>query len=414
MQVHVSVHLQNYRQNLLTITLDAQGQPGSHGFTLSALAAGNGISVVNWQITGGEGRVDGAQFHVSGAAFRLQYDLEIMPHVCLGSDLELDFTYPFLNPDEIFFGTGILPIPHEPCDVTVQLVELPEGWSEFSSLTPGGMHPDKLNEFFCYCAADLVPFTHRYQGQRQEVTFRVQVQRGKELPIPVETLFAFFDAYLNWLEDSLVPYQRAAEINFLVLQAPPNFADLANGRTFATGENVLNGIVCYAPPAPDYLQRVFGYPDYARFLYEGLAHELLHSYTSASRSGRQKSVLYPAPHCPAYAVRLLADALNNYFYSRYVSEHVPEAQDAFEMWTARSRLRQQKTSQRQPLLDLLQLDEYLQENGASLLALFREMLQLKLETRQPYESAGFLFDTLRERLGIQPPRAFEDEILLQA
>lgn len=413
MQIHITVHLENYVRRLLMVTVDAQAQPGDHIFLLHVLTVGNGVSIVDWQVTGGQSRVDESQVHINGSSFRVQYSVAILHELCLGAAVEVEFTYPFLNTNEIFFGSGILPIPQEPYEVTFQLSGLPDGWSEFSSLTPGGIHPSKLPEFFCYCATDLEPITHLYHGRLQDIELRLLTQRGKSLPMPAQALFAFFDKYMNWLEHSLLPYQRANEINFLILQAPPNFATLANSRTFATGENTLNGIVCYAPSDVEYLQKYLGYTSYAQFLYEGLAHELLHYYTTASLTGRKKSVLYPSPECPPYAIKLLADALNIYFYSQYVSEHIPEARGSFEMWVSRARSRQQKTGKRQPLLDLQLLDEHLQANGSSLLVLFREMVRLKLHNRQPYKSAKFLFDTMHSQLHIPPITAIENEIILQ-
>ena len=414
MQIHIAVHLENYGRRLLAVTLDVQAQPGIHVFTHHALTVGNGISIIDWQITGAESQVDGSKIHIRGSSFRIHYSLEILHAVCLGSSIELEFTYPFLNQNEIFFGSGILPVPQEPCNVTFQLLGLPDGWNEFSNLTPGGMHPNKLSNFFCYCAAELAPITHLFHGKIQDVKFCLTTQLQKSLPMSVQALFAFIDKYMTWLECSLAPYQCANEINILVLQAPPDFATLANRQTFATGENVLNGIVCYAPSDIDYLKTYFGYSSYAQFLYEGLAHELLHYYTTASITGREKSVLYPSPDCPSYAVKLLADALNIYFYSQYVSEHIPEARGSFEMWIARTQSRQQKTGKRQALLDLKVLDEHLQGNGSSLLALFREMVRLKLHDRQPYESAKFLFETMRTQLNISSIKAMEDDISIQA
>ena len=229
--------------------------------------------------------------------------------------------------------------------------------------------------------------------------------------MPEAELFNFFDSYMDRLERDLAPYRRAREINFLVLQPPADFEALAGGRTFATGENVLNGIVCYAPREPDYVEKRFGYASYARFLYEGLAHELLHFYTSMSFDASEKTVLYPAPDCPAYASHLLAEALNLYFCSQYAGELVPEARGSFEAWLERCSARRSRTGAPQPLLDLRELDAHLRACGSSLLALFRELLLVKLEKPGPYSSAAFLFDTMRGRLGVAPPPELESAIL---
>lgn len=411
MHLDVAVDLSKHAQGRLSVRADVRALPGDHAFSLAALSAGDGVSVSGWGVAGGVCRVEGPQVSLAGDAFSIRYDVDIRHRVCLGSGRDADLLYPFLNADEVFFGTGLLPVPREACSASFRLAGLPAGWSEFSSLTPGGMHPDKLSAFFCYCSRGEAPAEHAWRGKAREVKFRVLKQRGARLPVPERALFDFFDGYMNWLESSLAPYQRAGEINFLVLQAPADFSALAGGRTFATGENVLNGIACYAPNDESYLRSYFGFSSYEQYLYEGLGHELMHFYTSAAEEAREKSVLYPAPGCPAYAVRLLGEALNNYFYSGYVGRHVAAARGSFENWLARARARAEKTSARQPFLDLLELDEYLHANGASLLELFREMVLLRLKDRRPYESASFLFETMRSRLRLDPPAALENAVL---
>ncbi len=413
MRLAISVDLKDYAQGSLAVRAEVRAGAGEHGFTLAALAAGDGVSVSNWVVTGGESRVEGDLVSVTGASFVIRYDVEVRHRVCLGSGKDTDLVYPFLNANEVFFGTGLLPAPREACTAEFRLAGLPAGWAEFSSLAPGGMHGDKLSAFFCYCAPGEAPAEHTWRGRAQEVKSRVLKQHGVSLPVPEQALFDFFDGYMGWLEDSLAPYQRAGEINFLVLQAPADFSALSGGRTFATGENVLNGIACYAPADAEYLRSYFGFSSYAQYLYEGLAHELMHFYTSPVPEAREKSVLYPAPGCPAYAARLLGEALNNYFYSGYVSREVPAARGSFDSWLSRASARREKTGARQPFLDLLELDEYLCANGASLLELFREMVLLKLDDRRPYGSADFLFETMRARLHLDPPEPLEKAVLSQ-
>ena len=411
MHLDICVDLNKYAQGRLAVRADVQAGPGEHAFTLAALSVGNGVSVTGWRVTGGESRAAGPQVSVTGAAFTLSYQVEVRHGACLGSSKDTDLIYPFLNANEVFFGTGLLPVPQEACTAAFRLAGLPAGWAEYSSLTPGGMHGDKLSAFFCYCTPAAAPAEHTWRGQSQEVKFRVLKQLGRALPVTEQALFDFFDGYMGWLESSLAPYQRAGEINLLILQAPADFSALGGGRSFATGENVLNGIACYAPDDAAYLQSYFGFSTYAQYLYEGLAHELMHFYTSAAHEAREKSVLYPAPGCPAYAARLLGEALNNYFYSGYVSRQVPEACGSFENWLSRANSRREKTGARQPFLDLQELDEYLRAHGSSLLALFREMVLSRLNDRRPYSSAAFLFETMRASLHLEPPAALEKAIL---
>lgn len=411
MHLDIRVDLAKYAQGRLSVRVAVRAGRGEHAFALAALAAGPGVSVLDWQVAGAESRAEGQMVSVTGGDFVIRYDVEILHKVCLGSGKDTDLVYPFINENEVFFGTGLLPVPRETCTAEFRLAGLPPGWSEYSSLTPGGMHSDKLSAFFCYCAPAAAPAEHAWRGRAREVKFRILKQRGILLPVPEQALFDFFDGYMTWLEASLAPYQRAGEINYLVLQAPADFSALTGGRSFATGENVLNGIACYSPNDAGYLKNYFGYSSYEQYLYEGLAHELTHFYTSAAPEAREKSVLYAAPGCPAYAARLLGEALNNYFYSGYVARQAPAARGAFENWLSRAKARAAKTGARQPFLDLLELDEYLRANGASLLRLFREMVLLKVNDRTPYSSAAFLFETMRGKLRLEPPAALEAAIL---
>lgn len=413
MRMDIEVSLGKYAGGLLRVKVKASGGVGRRGYRLAALAGGPGVTAAAWRLTGAGWRLDGENLSVDGSDFALEYDLAVPHKACLGSDKRADLLYPFINEDEVFFGTGSLPVPEGECEVSLRLSGLPAGWSEFSSLTPGGMSAEKLSPFFCYCSAGQSPKEHVWRGADQETTLRLLVQRGKELPMSSADLFDFFDGYMGWLERSLAPYRRAREINYLVLQAPPDFEALAGGRSFATGENVLNGVACYAPPGNDYIRERFGYRSYTHFLYEGLAHELTHFYTSGAFDVPSKTVLYPSKDCPRYASRLIAEALNLYFCTQYVSAHVPEGRGSFDAWMDRCRARLRDTGARQPLLDLLELDAWLQARGSGLLALFREMVLLRMDDRRPYGSAAFLFDTLRSRLDIEPPAALEASVLAQ-
>lgn len=411
MRLDITVSLEKYAAGLLGVQLRGSGIAGRRYFKLAALTPGTGITAPRWRLSCGQPQ--GEDFSVDGPDFALEYELAVPHKVCLGSDKRADLLYPFMNDGEVFFGTGCLPVTEEDCEVSLRLAGLPPGWSEFSSLAPGGMSAEKLRGFFCYCSGGQAPAEHVFRGAAQETKLRVLAQRGKELPMGAGELFSFFDGYMGWLEGSLAPYRRAPEINYLVLQAPPDFEALAGSRSFATGENVLNGVACYAPPGDGYIRERFGYRSYAHFLYEGLAHELTHFYTSGVCGVPSKTVLYPAPDCPGYASRLIAEALNLYFCTQYVSEHVPEGRGSFDAWIERCRGRLSATGARQPLLDLLELDSWLQGRGSGLLALFREMVLLRLDDRRPYASAAFLFDTLRSRLGVEPPAALEAQILAQ-
>ena len=161
----------------------------------------------------------------------------------------------------------------------------------------------------------------------------------------------------------------------LLLQASDNFEQLAHGRSFATGENVLNGIAIYSPTSPAYLQRLFGHGNYVHFLFEGLTHELMHVYTTKAWQGKFKSRLYPAVECPALHARMIGGDLNVYFCLQglYLFLEKPEAFLPETVGQALSKYLQ--TRQRNPLLDLFLFDIALRHNKRTLLQVFGALVE---------------------------------------
>ncbi len=85
MRLAISVDLKDYAQGSLAVRAEVRAGAGEYGFTLAALAAGDGVSVSNWAVTGGESRVEGDLVSVTGASFVIRYDVEVRHRVCLGS-----------------------------------------------------------------------------------------------------------------------------------------------------------------------------------------------------------------------------------------------------------------------------------------------------------------------------------------
>lgn len=371
---------------------------------LEALTVGNGVTVTGVELEDEIARPQPITPHqnqlpLSLSSFRLRYTVQSQYRACVGADRQVYFTYPFANEDEFFIGAGILPYPanlstlaHE-LTVQVELINLPGGWQTFSN---GPLnHPAKLDSFFLYAAPDLRPQQHTFAGQGHPITFHLLAPRGRELPLPFTDITTHLDNTLIWLEQNLAPYQQASEIFVLFLQAAADFETQTNRQAFATGENVLNGIVTYAPNDPTYLQRLFGQSDYVAFLRDGLAHELVHTYTTTAWQGKYKAVLFPAPDCPPQVQHLLGEALAGYIHRLYMRQQINPVTglafpDGFTQDVAFAYEQQKKRGRNHPFLDLFLFDRALRQKGMTLLALVGVAMRERQLSREPYLSLDLL------------------------
>ncbi|HEX3049338.1 MAG TPA: hypothetical protein VHP83_01695 [Aggregatilineaceae bacterium] len=378
----VRLDLQDYRTGIVHVTCPAPAE-----LLLEALDVDNGIEVIGLRQDAGQ----------------VQYDLKTVYRDCVGADKQRNLVYPFMNEREIFIASGALPYPvgwENGARFAVQIDHLPPGFTVYSNWNTGEHVPAKLSNFFVYCAADQQPFTYQYRrGDGTILTLNLLVQAGKTIPVAAADLFAFVDGYLRYLETNLGIYNRTHAVNILVLQAPDDFEQLANGKSFATGEMMVNGLVCYAPPNSDYLEKTLGYRDYGAYLYDGLAHELTHLYTSTA--GEDKSMMYSSAACPALDARLMGEALAGYVHNTYMQRvYYGRADgmitDAIPRWLGKARGR------RFPILDWFLLDGWLQANfQVTVLDVFREMV--KRSNWAPFDSVDFLFTTLNDVFSIETP-----------
>lgn len=391
MKLQITVSLRAWQQQKIEITMQAQNVPVP--FVLEALAVGNGITVADLTLMDAQGQplaytLADKLITLAAGDFTLCYAVHTHYQACVGADREHELIYPFINAEEVFFGSGVLAHPYPlpawetQLQVTFALADLPSGWQVFSTMGEG--HPAKLDGFFIYCTPDQQPVICELPG----VTLRLLGQRHKTFLVSLPELADYCQGVMNWLETRLAPYRGVPAINILLLQAPDDYPALAHQRSFASGENVLNGIITYGSVAPDRMRTWLGYNSYAEFLYHGLTHELLHLYTSTAWQSKYKSVLYPAAHCPPSHARLIGEALNIYFQEQYVLNylgrsfveerlpHYQEHDDVFRLW---------------------QFDQALQQQGLSLLHLFRALIQ---QAPSPYASAQVIFDTLAKTFGL--------------
>ncbi len=413
MQIHITVDLSFWNRQTLSFNIECQTTASQTALVLPALRVGNGIQVTSLKVADANGTplefvIDQDTVLVKAQRFYLTYEIQTSYVHCIGSDSAYDFLYPFINSAEIFWGTGSLAYPQALSEIVLdvhpsfQVKNLPAGWGMFSNLTPGEIHPATLEGHFVYCSQSQNPHTYLHDGEYGNILFRWLIQTGKSIPIPSDNLRRFLTFYFDWLEKHLGPI-RMQVFHFLMLQAPENFEQLANGRSFATGENVLNGIAIYSPCSTTHLQRLFGHEDYARFLLEGLAHELMHFYTTKAWQGQFKSRLYPATDCPPLHARMIGEALNVYFCMQCVYQFLGKWEAFWPETLGRALSIYRKTSRRSPLLDLFLLDIALRRNQGTLLQVFDALVQVSQTGPQPYRSAQVLLDTATQLGWPLPP-----------
>lgn len=316
--LQIKLDFTRYMDNRLDVIFEGT----SPRLVFEAIAAQNGITVENLTITDTNAQpidytVDDDVISIDADQYVLQYTLHTQYDACVGADRNYYLIYPFMNPDEICLGSGAIPYPQgELLPYEFQVKKMPPEFGVFSNLEP--MHPEKVGTFFLYASRhqNIERFTYQYAGGNT-LQLSFLTQHNVTLPFELTTLYAFLHNWLAFLEKHIGSYQRTKHINCLVLQAPHDFEQQANNRTFATGENMLNGIVTYAPSSAAYLHKQFGHDDYEYFLYDGFTHELGHLYTSAGNS-TQKCILYATPDCPSEDRMLIGEALNGYVHELYM------------------------------------------------------------------------------------------------
>ena len=422
-QLNITINLADFLQNRIHFEIQCLSQLPTHEFQLEALAIDKGLKVLDFQILDLVDQpisfsITDNMIHIPSSNFHMTYAIQTDYAQCIGADMNVELVYPFMNADEIFLGSGIIAHPTPLRDLetdiqaTIQIENVPPNWNLLSNFIGDQISPATLDGFFLYAASQLSLDFHTYDGQYQPITFRVATQYGKTIPFTTEELWGFIDGCLDWTETHLASYQQASKINILILQAPNDFQDIAQRPTFATGENFLNGIITYGPSDGRYFQRLFGYSDYKTFVLDGIAHELMHIYTTTSWQGKYKAILVPAANCPPSHARLVGEALNLYFHRQILYGYLDNSMGHFFTETLSQTLnRQRQRPRKDPLLDLFIFDTHLREKGCSLRAVFSAMLKQKQQSPRPYESAAWIFDILHDHLGISVSKIHKDLLL---
>lgn len=318
-RLHITIDLAHYLDRYIDIEIVA---PSRMIFQLEAHRVANQISVEGLSahfLDGDEVVVgwDNGRFLIAEpreAPVRIHYTLHSAYDVCVGADTHHAVVYPFINEHEVFLGTGCLPYPTAhfgAMDYDLTVANLPDGFSVFTSLLPS--HPEKLSGFFWYAARGQTP--HSY-SVAPTLALTYLAQHDQSLMPALVSLQDLLTTWMTHLIDLVGPPRQTA-LKVLALQAPPGFQHVANGRTFATGENFLGGIAIYGPDDPSYLYQMFGHSHYERFLRDGMVHELGHLYLS-STTQTEKSLVYADPDAPQGVRSVIGEALIGYLHAWYL------------------------------------------------------------------------------------------------
>ncbi len=399
MRIEYHIDLGRAHAGIADITADFSGVPRGTRLVLPALAGKPSVRVLSLVAARPGKRASrpaaaGESIAWPGRDFSLRYSLRTGLNCSVGTGLESELLYPFINSKEIFLGSGALPYPEnlrclaDGVKTSLRISGMPPGFSMFSSVESSELCPAQLDSFFMYFSRKE-PVSHVYDGKAGRTEFSLLVQEGKRIPLTHAEVRSHVNMTMRSLEEHFAAYKGFRKIRILVLQPPADFEKLTGGRTFATGENVAGGVLTYGPRSAEYLKRRFGHPSYRFFLRDGLTHELTHFYSTTAWQGRYKSLLFPAAACPPGHKRLIGEVLTAYFHRAIL-----RSQDGTKPFTAgeilpRVAAWKAKPSKRE-FLDLALLDLWLHEGGSSLKEVFRALIRLYGERHKPYPSARAL------------------------
>ena len=192
------------------------------------------------------------------------------------------------------------------------------------------------------------------------------------------------------LEESFGGYSGANKVNIMVLQPPANFETIMGEATFATGENMLGGVAVYTPKSPEYIRKYFGHASYPRHIYDGLAHELTHFYSTTAWQGRYKSLLFPSSACPEPHKQLIGEMLTADFHNGISHDQV-SGKNSFIASKILAQLSAWKAAPRKkPFLDLFLLDLWLRSKKGSLKAATVHLINEYGHQHKPYRTGAAL------------------------
>lgn len=326
----------------------------------------------------------------------------------LGCHIDFDYNFPYINNDELYIGSGNLPVPKDReripvTKVRLSLEKVPAGMTVFTNLlesgTSGEFLIDKLDDFYLYLSRNPVIHEAKFQNVRVKWLAAPQLQSVPS----VEKVRKFCADYGEFLSSTYGPYDKTEWMHMLLNPRPKNFQEILKGKgMLGGGYNCVNGIEIWTPEDPEVTGRIFGYPNYEDFIFEGLTHELGHLYTSAGHA-RCKSIIYASPDCPEYDRSLIGEKLNGYLHQLYMKKYYVGDLGEFlklpQMWKQMAEARKVRHN----WLDLYLFDLALRkEHQISLPKLFRAMIQRKLKERTPFSSLDFLYEILEKDLGVRP------------
>lgn len=314
----------------------------------------------------------------------------------IGSHRSLSLNMPFSNQNEFFMGDSCILRPfdakfNELINDSIELEIINEtNLSLFTSIKPGAVDREQLILFFCYlCHAR----ENVYSGKNKNLSIQIVQSESASKIISAKELFLDVNSYLNYYVDELGNHKQKELIIFQNIP-DPNFQKLNNGKTFATGENVRNGILIYLPNDGDYLQWLAGHRDYLRELRTGLIHEIGHFYSSKG-GDPNKTILTHDKVCPERDYWIIGENLNGYFTSFIAKSFgvVSSPQD-FKTLAMQNAKNYKKRKGYAGCLYFCFVDKILKDEGTSLWVVYKEMIRSQRENPTLYKSIEYFYDCL--------------------
>ncbi len=419
MKITITINLKDYLKNNLIFSVKFDLENKTNKIILNALAVKTGIKINNLVISDNKNNsitytIKDNFITVNENSFTINYTLNTVFTDCMGFNKRTEFLYPFINQHEFFLGSGSVPYPENMSEIsdklkiTTQIINQPDFIKTLSNIKFRSNFLPLIDTFFIYSSNKNIIHKFTFHGQKNTINFQIVIQKNKQIPITADKLFSYINDYCIWLESNLTPLEHVNKINIIILQAINNFTELTRNEAIATAENMLNTIIIYGPDNSEYYKKLFNYSDYAKFIYDAITHELMHSYTTMSWHGKYKSILYPDKKCSNQDARFIGEALNMYFHNYYLENYFSNSNEIFITKIIFDSFINYIKNGNDSLMRLFLLDFYLKKNNSSLLKLFSELLK---HTKQAYHSLEILFKASKKYLKITIDDKFRKIIL---
>lgn len=327
----------------------------------------------------------------SGSSFSYILKPKFNQHI--GSYQSLSLNMPFSNEKEFFMGDSCILRPfnknfEEDFYGRVEIEILNETDLGLATSLDRESDKDQLLLFFCYLGEFKKNY---YKNFSQDLEIEVVQTPRASRKISARELFNDVDKYHQYYLNELGKHKQK---RLTIFQSMPddNFQKLGQGKTFATGENVRNGILIYLPDDENYIEWLSGHKSYLRELKYGLLHELGHFYSSKG-GDPEKTLITHSSSCPVRDFWIIGENLNGYFTSIIAKElGLIEDDQGFSSLVKLHSNTYLKRKGYAGCLYFCYVDKILRDVGSSLWDVYKNMIDSQRENPSPYDNIEYFIN----------------------